>query len=123
MLINLKTASLIVPPTLQMLLFGFALSATVSNIRLGIVDESQTPESRELVAQLTESRSFTDSGHYVSVGALGGQIIGMMIAAIALFAAFLGVEKGRGANAMMPLEMTDFQNRSEARLVSSAPVA
>lgn len=63
--------SLIVPPTLQMLLFGFALSATVSNIRLGIVDESQTPKSRELVAELTESRSFTDSGHYVSERALG----------------------------------------------------
>ena len=63
--------SLIVPPTLQMLLFGFALSATVANIRLGIVDDSQSPESRELVAQLTESRSFRDAGHYVSVDALG----------------------------------------------------
>ncbi len=50
--------SLILPPTLQLLLFGFALSATVSNIRLGVVDDSQTPESRELIATLTESKSF-----------------------------------------------------------------
>lgn len=63
--------SLIVPPTLQLLLFGFALSATVSNIGLGIVDESNTPESRELVAELTESESFRDAGHYVSVDAMG----------------------------------------------------
>ena len=35
--------SLILPPTLQLLLFGFASSATVSNIRLGVVDDSQTP--------------------------------------------------------------------------------
>ena len=30
--------SLIVPPTVQMLLFGFALNATVSNLRLGVID-------------------------------------------------------------------------------------
>ena len=42
--------SLILPPTLQLLLFGFALSATVTNIRLGVVDDSRTPESRELIA-------------------------------------------------------------------------
>jgi len=34
--------SLIVPPTLQLLLFGFALDATVSNLRLGIVDDSKS---------------------------------------------------------------------------------
>ena len=32
--------SLILPPTLQLLLFGFALNATVSNLRLGVVDDS-----------------------------------------------------------------------------------
>ena len=50
--------SLIVPPTLQILLFGFALDSTVSNLRLGVVDDSHTPESRELIATLTESKSF-----------------------------------------------------------------
>jgi ABC-2 type transport system permease protein len=63
--------SLILPPTLQLLLFGFALSATVSNIRLGIVDDSRTPESRELIATLTESKSFRDAGYYSSVDQLG----------------------------------------------------
>ena len=33
--------SLIVPPVLQLTLFGFALSPTVSNLRLGVVDESK----------------------------------------------------------------------------------
>src|ERR1035437_250948 len=63
--------SLIVPPTLQLLLFGFALSATVSNIRLGVIDDSRTPESRELIAALTESKSFRSAGVYVSVDQLG----------------------------------------------------
>ncbi len=66
--------SLILPPTLQLLLFGFALNATVSNLRLGVVDDSRTPESRELVATMTESRSFKAAGTYLSVGDLGKQI-------------------------------------------------
>jgi ABC-2 type transport system permease protein len=63
--------SLIIPPTLQLLLFGFALSSTVSNIRMGIVDDSGTPESRELTATLTESKSFRSAGFYTSVDQLG----------------------------------------------------
>jgi ABC-2 type transport system permease protein len=66
--------SLILPPTLQLLLFGFALSANVSNIRLGVVDDSRTPESRELVATLTESKSFQSAGDYFSVDQLGDAI-------------------------------------------------
>jgi drug efflux transport system permease protein len=63
--------SLILPPTLQLVLFGFALSATVSNIRLGVVDDSKTPESRELIANLTESKSFQSAGYYFSVDDVG----------------------------------------------------
>lgn len=56
--------SLIGPPTLQILLFGFALNSNVSDLRLGILDESHTPESRELIAVLTESQSFRFSGYF-----------------------------------------------------------
>jgi ABC-2 type transport system permease protein len=60
-------SSLIIPPTLQILLFGFALDATVSHLRLGVIDWSQTPESREMVSTLTESKSFQLGGYYSSV--------------------------------------------------------
>lgn len=66
--------SLIVPPVLQMLLFGFALDATVSNLRLGIVDESRSPESRELIATLSESKSFRFSGQFLSTDDMGTKI-------------------------------------------------
>ncbi|MGA2947938.1 MAG: ABC transporter permease [Candidatus Sulfotelmatobacter sp.] len=66
--------SLLVPPVLQLTLFGFALSALVSDLRLGVVDESKTPESRELVATLTESESFRLGGYYFSVDELGDSI-------------------------------------------------
>src|ERR1700688_2949435 len=66
--------SLILPPTLQLLLFGFALNATVSNLRMGVVDDSRTPESRELVAVMTESKSFRGAGTYFDINEMGRKI-------------------------------------------------
>jgi drug efflux transport system permease protein len=66
--------SLILPPVLQLTLFGFALSATVSNLRLGVIDDSRTPESRELIARLSESKSFRLARYYFSVDQLGDAI-------------------------------------------------
>ena len=66
--------SLILPPVLQLTLFGFALSAAVTNVRLGVVDDSRSPESRELVATLTESKSFRLAGYYFSVNELGDAV-------------------------------------------------
>jgi ABC-2 type transport system permease protein len=63
-------SSLILPPTLQLLLFGFALSAKVTNLRLGVLDYSRTPESRELIATMSESRSFRLAGYYLSISDL-----------------------------------------------------
>jgi drug efflux transport system permease protein len=59
--------SLIIPPTLQLLLFGFALDATVSNLRLGVIDWSRTPESRDLISSFTESKSFRLGGYFSSI--------------------------------------------------------
>ena len=66
--------ALILPPTLQLLLLGFALSATVTNIKLGAVDDSRTGQSRELVATLSESKSFRLVSYYSSVDQLGDAI-------------------------------------------------
>ena len=66
--------SLILPPVVQLTLFGFALSAAVTNVRLGVVDDSRSPESRELIATLTESKSFRLAGYYFSVNQLGDAV-------------------------------------------------
>ena len=66
--------SLILPPVLQLLLFSFVLNATVSNLKLGIIDESRTPESRNLTSTLTESKSFRMAGYYYSVDKMGDAI-------------------------------------------------
>jgi hypothetical protein len=49
--------SLTVLPVVQLTLVGFALSAAVTNVRLAVVDDSRSPESRELIATLTASRA------------------------------------------------------------------
>jgi len=64
------TISLIVPPMLQLLLFGFALDADVRDLRLGILDESRTAESRELISVITENRTFRLAGSYPTTAAL-----------------------------------------------------
>jgi ABC-2 type transport system permease protein len=66
--------SLTVAPVLQLLLLGSVLNATVSNVSLGVVDDSRTPESRELIAQLTQSKSFRLAGVYPSVDDLEAAI-------------------------------------------------
>ena len=66
--------SLILPPVLQLTLFGFALSAAVSNVRLAVVDDSHSPESRELISTMTESKSFQLAGSYGDVNQLGDAV-------------------------------------------------
>jgi ABC-2 type transport system permease protein len=63
--------SLVVPPLLQVLLFGFALDSHVRDLRLGVVDESRTLESRDLVAAITENRTFRLTGSYHTTEELG----------------------------------------------------
>lgn len=77
--------SLVVPPVLQLTLFGFALSARVENVQLGIVDESQSKESRDLIAVLTESKSFQAAGYFFSVDELSTAISnGSLIAGVVI---------------------------------------
>src|ERR1039458_1048432 len=66
--------SLTVLPVVQLTLVGFALSAAVTNMRLAVVDDSRSPESRELIATFTESKSFRLAGYYSSVDQLGDAV-------------------------------------------------
>src|SRR5580658_2048520 len=66
--------SLVLFPTMQLLLFTLVLNATVSNLKLGIIDDSRTPESRGLTSTLTESKSFKLAGYYYSVDKMGDAI-------------------------------------------------
>jgi ABC-2 type transport system permease protein len=49
---------LVFPPTFQLLLYGFALSPDVKNLRLGVADLSASPISRELISAVVENHVF-----------------------------------------------------------------
>ena len=63
--------SLILPPTVQLVIFGFALNPEVTNLRLGVVDESRTAASREVISAFIESRSFRIAEQFRSSDELG----------------------------------------------------
>src|SRR5262245_9643879 len=65
---------LIIPPTLNIILFGLALNPTFENLRLGVVDYSRTSESRELVSAFTEGLVFKVDAYYTSADELGQAI-------------------------------------------------
>jgi ABC-2 type transport system permease protein len=66
--------SLIIPPTLQLILFGFALNPQVTHLRLGVVDASRTAESRVLVSAFVESQSFAVEAQFASADELGAAL-------------------------------------------------
>jgi len=101
--------SLVLPPILQLTLFGFALSAKVENIQLGIVDESQSKESRDLIAVLTESRSFASAGYYFSVDQLDQEISrGSLIAGVVIPSDFArDLQRGRPTTVQFLLNATN----------------
>jgi len=65
---------LIFPPTVQLLIFGFALSPEVHFIKLGVVDYAHSQTSRDLVAALTENRIFVAQNFSSSEKELGNQV-------------------------------------------------
>src|SRR5215471_8246454 len=65
---------LIIPPTLNIVLFGFALNPNFEDLRLGVVDYSVTPESRDLISSFTEGLVFRVTGYYASTDAMGDAI-------------------------------------------------
>jgi ABC-2 type transport system permease protein len=62
---------LVMPPTVNLVLLGFAMNSEVKNVRLGVVDYSRTAESRELVSAFIESGSFQIAGAFDSTEELG----------------------------------------------------
>ncbi len=62
---------LVMPPTVNLVLLGFAMNSEVKNVKLGLVDYSRTAESRELASAFVESGSFKIAETYNSTEELG----------------------------------------------------
>ncbi|MBS1993639.1 MAG: ABC transporter permease, partial [Cyanobacteria bacterium SZAS LIN-3] len=65
---------IIVPPTIQLLILGGALDPQVRNLSLGVVDHSQSVQSRDLVKSLTGSGVFPKSVALKDEGVVSHQL-------------------------------------------------
>ncbi|ELR97020.1 ABC transporter permease [Gloeocapsa sp. PCC 73106] len=57
---------LTIPPTIQIIVYGFVLSPEVSNLKLGVVDYANVTESRELIQVMTSNSLFNLSANLTS---------------------------------------------------------
>ncbi|MSO97951.1 MAG: ABC transporter permease [Rhodospirillaceae bacterium] len=57
---------LILPPILQLFMFSYAATFDVNNVPLAVFNEDSSVESRDLVANFTASRTFTDTARPTS---------------------------------------------------------
>ena len=65
---------LLFPPTIQLLVFGLALDPEVTHLSLGVVDYSNSPASRDLVATLVANDVFQVQTYQPKVTELGQQV-------------------------------------------------
>jgi ABC-2 type transport system permease protein len=101
--------ALVIPPTLQMVIFGFALNPEVTGLRLGIVDESRSAVSRDLVSAFRESKSFEVAKRFDSSDEMGRELSeGNLDAGLIIPVDFARQrERGETARAQMILDAVD----------------
>ena len=117
--------SLIVPPALLLLLFGFVLNSKIENVRLGVIDQSGTRESRELIADLSVSRSFRLTGAFLSPSELSDAMTdGRVQAGLIIPAEFSrDLEKGRQATVQFVLNAMDANTATVAKTYAEGVVS
>ena len=117
--------SLIVPPALLLLVFGSVLNSKIENVRLGVIDQSGTRESRELIADLSVSRSFRLTRGFLSPGDLSDAVMdGRVQAGLIIPAEFRrDLEKGRQATVQFVLNAMDANTATVAKTYAQGVVS
>jgi ABC-2 type transport system permease protein len=105
---------LLVVPVLQLLVFGYAVTTDVRDVRLAVVDRDGTPRSRELVSRFTGSGYFRAVAYPADEAALRDLMDrGTVRAALLLEPGFGGeIAAGRSAPVQLILDGTDSNTTS-----------
>src|SRR5258707_6569277 len=117
--------SLIVPPALLLLVFGFVLNSKLENVRLGVIGQSGTSESRELIGDLSVSRSFRLTRGFLSPSELSDALTdGRVQAGLIIPAEFSrDLVKGRQANVQFVLNAMDANTATVAKTYAQGVVS
>lgn len=110
-------AALILPPTVQLILFGFALNPNVTGLQLGVVDDSRSVLSRELIAAFEASNSFQVKRHFASAEELGRELSAGKLDAGLIFSTDFARQRERGEAAQVQLVL-DAVNSNTAGIAS-----
>jgi ABC-2 type transport system permease protein len=108
---------LIIPPTINIVLFGFALNPTVTDLRLGVLDESRSAESRELVSAMTESLAFKVSRYYAKYADITEDVGAGRLDAALIVPSDFAKKRVRGETASVQL-IVDGVNSNTATIAS-----
>src|SRR5258706_9876030 len=117
--------SLIVPPALLLLLFGVVLNSKIEHVRLGVIDQSGTRESRELIADLSVSRSFRLTRAFLSPSELSDALTdGRVQAGLIIPPEFSrDLAKGRQATVQFVLNAMDANTATVAKTYAEGVVS
>src|SRR6266850_4757231 len=100
---------LLLPPTIVLVIFGYALNPRVRDLRLGVVDESFTTQSRNFIDSLSENVNFQVTHRYTRVqdaeDALKKLDLDLFIVIPADFAVVLG--RGQTAGVQVVIDAVD----------------
>ncbi len=112
-------------PLVLLVLFGYAISFDIRNIRMAVLDQSRTPESRELVESFAGSGYFTVATYLESSAeadrALGSSAVRLVLIIPPTFAADLA--SGGGAVVQALLDGADANTATIAQNYAEAIVA
>lgn len=110
-------AALILPPTVQLILFGFALNPNVTDLRLGVVDDSRSALSRELIAAFEASGSFQVQAYFASPDELGQALSAGKLDGGLIFPTDIARQRERGETAKVQLVL-DAVNSNTASIAA-----
>jgi ABC-2 type transport system permease protein len=100
---------LLLPPTVVLVIFGFALNPKVRDLRMGVVDESLTTESRDFIDALSQNVNFTVTHQYTRAQdaeeALKSLKLDLFIVIPVDFAR--SINRGETANAQVVIDAVD----------------
>ncbi|PWT95379.1 MAG: ABC transporter permease [Blastocatellia bacterium] len=92
-------AMMVIPPTLNLVFLGFAMNPDVTDLRLGVVDESRTAESREVISGFSQSRAFKVTATFDSPEALGDALSRSKLDAGLVIGSDFATQRTKGATA------------------------
>jgi ABC-2 type transport system permease protein len=96
-------------PSLQLLLFGYAIRTEVRHVPMVVLDQSRTQESRALVTLLENTQNFDVAGHATGQAEVEARLgNGGVKAALIIPPGFSGdVKRGRAATAQVIVDAVD----------------